>query len=321
MTKGSLRPMGAFTRILLLGTMATALVAAPIKVETGPLDLVWQTALAKKGGNGGGRGSERGERGGRDHGDRGNGHGHGNKDRGAAGHKHAGGDHGRGRGYHDFGEFVDHLRSGKAFGIERRDERVAKAKDRYRDAFGRRGNPHGRPSNDSAFDDDARRAAHRFAPDVTKELIERGWRGRQPLDGFKNHGHRVRTMVESAKRLGHDGRVGALHGNFGTSLKDDIAELQAKLDATRTALEEDPDAKARVEELEAELAAAIAAKPRNGPSGDWATVNLDVNQDGVVDGRDLAALDAPPNDQEPNPSEADSEGEVSETEPEEIPTS
>lgn len=326
MSNGSPRPMRAFTRMLLLGTMATALVAAPLTVETGSLDLVWKTALAKKGGNGGGHGGERGERGGRDHSDRGHNHGHGAKDQDPGGRKHTGGGHGRGGGYHDFGEFVDHVRSGKVFGVERRDERVAKAKDRYREALDRRGNRHGRQANGGAdFDGDARRAAHRFSPDATKDLIERGWRERRSYEGFKTHGQRVRTMVEIAKRLGHDARVGALQGNFGTPLENGITELQAELDAANAALDTDPEAAARVEEIEAELAAAIAAaRPRNGPSGDWAAVDLDVNADGVVDQRDLAALDAPADAQEPNPdevSEAASEDEISETDSEEAPAS
>lgn len=134
-------------------------------------------------------------------------------------------------------------------------------------------------------------------------------------------------MVEIAKRLGHDARVGALQGNFGTPLENGIAELEAKLDEARAALDTDPDseAAAQVEALEAELAAAIAAaEPRNGPSGDWATVDLDVNADGVVDQRDLAALDAPADDQEPNPdelSETASEDEISGTDSEEAPAS
>jgi hypothetical protein len=51
-------------------------------------------------------------------------------------------------------------------------------------------------------------------------------------------------------------------------------------------------AQQRVEELNAELAEAIAAaKPGKGPDDSWATADLDVNDDGIVDGRDLEALD------------------------------
>jgi hypothetical protein len=313
--------MGAFTRNLLLSAMAMALVTAPLTVENGSLDLVWKTALAKKDGNGGGHGGGRG--GGRDHSDRGNGHGRDAKDGDPGGREHAGGGHGRGAGYHDFGEFVDHVRSGKAFGVERRDERVAKAKDRYRDALQQRGSGHGRQANGgSAFDGDANRAAHRFSPNATKDLIEHGWRGRQSLDGFKNHGQRVRTMVEIAKRLGYDARVGALQGNFGTPFENDIAELQAELDEARAVPENNLE---EVEDLEAKLAAAIAAaKPGNGPSDDWATADLDFNNDSIVDQRDLAALDAQADDQEQDPdevSEAETEDEISETESEETPAS
>ena len=44
---------------------------------------------------------------------------------------------------------------------------------------------------------------------------------------------------------------------------------------------------------EEELDAAVAAaKPGNGANHDWARADLDVNEDGTVDQRDLEALDA-----------------------------
>ena len=48
--------------------------------------------------------------------------------------------HGRGGagGPHDLNEFVDGVRSGKAFGLERSDPRIAAAKERYRGARGTR---------------------------------------------------------------------------------------------------------------------------------------------------------------------------------------
>ena len=58
--------------------------------------------------------------------------------------------------------------------------------------------------------------AHRFSAAETKALIERGWRAPTLADGFKNHGERVQTMVELAKRLGYGAKVGALQANFGT---------------------------------------------------------------------------------------------------------
>lgn len=103
-------------------------------------------------------------------------------------------------------------------------------------------------------------------------------------------------MVELAKRLGYGAHVGALQANFGTPQENGIRELEMQLAETRSSLQASPDdteLQARVAALEAELDAAIAAaKPGNGPSDSWASADLDVNQDGVVDRRDLEALDA-----------------------------
>jgi hypothetical protein len=105
--------------------------------------------------------------------------------------------------------------------------------------------------------------------------------------GFKNHGDRTRTMVELAKRLGYGARVGAHQANFGTPFENGIADLQAQLAEAKAAGNQ-----AEVERLEHELAQAIEnAKPGNGPDDSWATADLDVNDDGVVDKRDLDALD------------------------------
>ena len=105
--------------------------------------------------------------------------------------------------------------------------------------------------------------------------------------GFKNHGERTRTMVELAKRLGYGARVGAHQANFGTPFENGIADLQAQLAAAKTAGNQ-----AEVERVENELAQAIEnAKPGKGPDDSWATADLDVNDDGVVDKRDLDSLD------------------------------
>ena len=129
--------------------------------------------------------------------------------------------------------------------------------------------------------------AYGLAPDETQALIERGWKGPKTQDGFKNHGQRTRTMVELAKRLGYSPRVGAMQANFGTPYENGIADLQDQLAEARAAGNQ-----AEVERLEAELDTAIAAaKPGKGPDDSWATADLDVNDDGTVDARDLDALD------------------------------
>jgi hypothetical protein len=180
------------------------------------------------------------------------------------------------------------VRGGKAFGHERRDEHVEQAKERYQAAVGKARGPQNRDSNHEV--------AHRFSPKETKELIERGWRARTIDAGYRNHGERVRTMVELAKRLGYGARVGAMQANFGTPYENGIADLQAELSEAREAAAANPDdaaAQQRVERLNAELAAAIAAaKPGKGPDDSWATADLDVNDDGVVNAQDLADLDA-----------------------------
>jgi hypothetical protein len=130
-------------------------------------------------------------------------------------------------------------------------------------------------------------AAYGLAPDETQRLIERGWKGPKTRDGFKNHGQRTRTMVELAKRLGYSPRVGAMQANFGTPFENGITDLQDQLAAARAAGNQ-----AEVDRLQAQLDAAIAAaKPGKGPDDSWATADLDVNDDGTVDARDLQALD------------------------------
>jgi hypothetical protein len=259
-------------RLLLTSGLALVLNSLPATISAdGPL-LDWQTALAKSdhanGGNAGGNGKGRGN---------GRGVGHGLDD----------GDllHGRGRGEgfvggkgdpRDLQEFFDGVRSGKAFGFERRDERLVAARERYQQALGRR-------NRDAGPGEDTDTVAYSFSAEETTTLIERGWQGpTAETDGFRNHGERTRTMVELAKRLGYGARVGAMQANFGTPYENGIAELEADLAAAEQAGDE-----AEMERLQGQL---DAIKPGLGPDDGWMTVNLDVNQDQVVDRRDLEAL-------------------------------
>jgi len=276
--------------LLRVSTIAVAAVLATMPVTIGS-DLAgpaWKVAQAERGGKGGGGG---GHGGGHPGGSLGVGH-QGPGARGHAyGHDQRGRDHGRARGdarYQGLGAWVDDARNGRAFGHQRRDAHVEKARGRYQDATSQaRG--HRTASLDAAG------IAHRFSPRETRQLIERGWRARTVDDGFRNHGQRVRTMVELAKRLGYGPHVGALQANFGTPFENGIAGLQAEVEAARVAAAADPDdaeAQQRVERLNAELTEAIAAaKPGVGPDDSWATADLDVNDDGTVDAQDLAALD------------------------------
>jgi hypothetical protein len=238
MTVVRLESSSKLIRLLLLGGVATALIAVPAAIDDGHPGMAWQTALAKNdGGQGGGGGN-----------DGGNGQGQGGEHgRGGDHGKANGAGHGYGRGganspdtatYGSFGEFLGKVQNRAGQGPKARDERMTKAN-------GRSGG------------------------------------------GFKNHGERTRTMVELAKRLGYGAGVGAHQANFGTPFENGIADLQAQLAAAKAAGNQ-----AEVEQLENELAQAIEnAKPGKGPDDSWATADLDVNDDGVVDKRDLDALD------------------------------
>jgi hypothetical protein len=275
-------------RLLLTSAVALALIALPVGIGDGPF-LAWQTVLAKSDNGNGGNGGNAG----------GNGNGRGNGRGGGHGVGHGQGDeevlHGRERAPgrvggagnpHDVQEFVDGLRSGKAFGFdgyERRDARLAAARQRYDAALGRRDrNPgsSGRPGRDTET------VAYGFSAEETSVLIERGWRGPKTGGSFRNHGERTRTMVELSKQLGFGAHVGAMQANFGTPFENGIADLQAALDAARA---EGDDEEAQ--RLEGELATAIRdAKPGTGPDDGWASADLDVNDDQLVDRRDLEDL-------------------------------
>jgi hypothetical protein len=224
------------TKLLLLGGVATALIAVPAAIDDSHSGIAWQTALAKDGGKGGGGkggGGGQGKGKGGDHGrgadaGKGNGVWHGNAHRGPNSPDTAT--------YGSFGEFMDKVQNRKGQSAQARGQQITKASS---------------PA------------------------------------GFKNHGERTRTMVELAKRLGYGAQVGAHQANFGTPFENGIADLQAQLADARAAGNQ-----AEVERLEGELAQAIEnAKPGKGPNDSWATADLDVNDDGAVDNRDLDALD------------------------------
>jgi hypothetical protein len=226
-------PASKLIRLLLLGGVATALIAVPAAVDGSHPGIAWQSALAKNdGGQGGGNGGGNGQ----------------------------GGEHGRGGGH------------GKGNGLGQ--------------GYGHRTGPN---SPDTAtygsFGELFGKAQNRQGPKTRDEHMTKA--SGPSAGGFKNHGERTRTMVELAKRLGYGARVGAHQAKFGTPFENGIADLQAQLAAAEAAGNQ-----AEVQRLEKELAQAIEnAKPGKGPDDSWATADLDVNDDGVVDKRDLDALD------------------------------
>ena len=222
------------TASLLATAVALVLSALPLDISAEGPSLQLNTALAKGGDGGGGHGGKgAGGAGGgpgahgRDKATEARGK-HGPDRLGPDGRNHAG----NGRGYHDVNEFLDTVRSGKAFGLARRDERVAAARERYQEALGKA--DRGKHAGHDLSPDERGPVAHHFSPEETRALIERGWKGPTARDdGFRNHGERVRTMVELAKQLGYGARVGALQANFGTPYENDIAALQDELAGAR----------------------------------------------------------------------------------------
>ena len=265
----SIQQSVAKRRLALLLASALALTVAPVSVPDIGLASAWA-----KGGNGGGNGGG----GGGGNGGGGGGNGGGNAGGGRSG------DNGKGFGGGGFG-------NARAGGQETRG--VGKAGDRGRPADV--GGGLGRPGY--TLDDT-----------LTANLVARGWQDAAPADatGFRNHGHRVSSMVEIAKALGYGAHVGALQANFGgpygstattdtdaaretltaemAGLRDDLAALEDPESDDARAIE------ARLAEIEGELAALDA--PTDEPAawdGDWRTANLDITGDGVVDLADLEA--------------------------------
>ena len=166
---------------------------------------------------------------------------------------------------------------------------LADAQARYEEALGRK------PSTHLGAEAERKGTARAAMLDrrQTGALIARGWD--QPTTGtFRNHGQRISTMVALAKELGYPASVGALQGNFGTPFETGVATVVVDLEVARAALALAPlDSllQAEVVRLEASLTTATADLPQ-GAFGEWATVDLDVTGDSVVDGADLAAAQA-----------------------------
>jgi len=251
-------------RTILLGGCAAGLIALPLTTGTGALQLQAHSAAAKENG-GGGRG-----------GDHGGGQGHGRSDRDGTGTAQSrGGEADQGAAEHGRG----HGRS------------LADARARYEAALDHKRST--QRSLDTGAGHNGKAPAAMLDHRQTQALIARGWE--EPTTGtFRNHGQRVRTMVALAKELGYPASVGALQGNFGTPFENGLAPVVVDLEAARAALTQaplDPMLQADVIRLETALTTATSDMPQ-GSFGDWATVDLDVTDDGVVDAADLTAAQA-----------------------------
>ena len=277
-----------------VAALALGLAAAPVDLARDAIGIAMQVADAKQDGDNGGHG-ERSERGDNGHGEQGD---HGGNRGGNSGRD--GGDRGRTNEAGPAGQRGQGLGQGWGEGprgsahslaVERAQERYAKATDG--EATGRRDKG---PGSDG-FERSVGGVAHEFNLAETDALLARGWGGPKAFeDGFLNHGQRVSTMVEIAKALGYEARVGAMQGNFGTPFENGLYNLEVSLNLAQgqqVVTPEDTSVAAEIERLAGELAAAIGlAKPGTAPDDDWATVDLDVNGDLIVDAQDLQAARA-----------------------------
>ncbi|MCH9052542.1 MAG: hypothetical protein IIA72_15950 [Proteobacteria bacterium] len=249
-----------------IALLAIALIAAPLDFTPPDWQLSKSAAQAKGGGGGGGKG------GGNDN-DKGN-------DKSSA--KSGGKDNGKGASAKDD--------KGGSKAKEETQKRYAKALGLGVDGAGVK------PG----------KSVHTFSAKEVKGLLGNKWKAAKFDDpNFVNHGQRVSTMVKIAKALGYGAWVGAMQANFGTMQELGIDDLVATVEALEEELDllvEADDDPAAIKQAKVDLAVAQAAlddavadaKPGLGPKGEWATVDLDVNTDGVVDAQDLEAALALP---------------------------
>ncbi|MBT4710986.1 MAG: hypothetical protein HOB82_05615 [Alphaproteobacteria bacterium] len=138
-------------------------------------------------------------------------------------------------------------------------EQLAAARERYQTIFG--------GEDDGAPEDNPGDPEVTLTDDQTAALIEGGWESPPEVDdGFANHGERINTFVALAKALGYSPSVGALQANFPDAV------------VTGDAPPEDPA-----------LVGDGAVADADEDAGDWTTINLDVDGDGIITLADLEA--------------------------------
>lgn len=129
---------------------------------------------------------------------------------------------------------------------------------------------------------------------VANLLVERRWQ--PPGQAGGNPIERVRTMIEIARGLQLPASIGVMQAAFGTPAENHLLELDRAVAQARKALEAKPNDRALVklrDERKRALEAALAPLPAFRKSGrNWALADLDVDRNGVVDGKDLTALES-----------------------------
>ena len=252
--------------------LAIALVAAPLDFTPPDWQLSTSAAQAKGGGGGGGGGGKGGS-------DNGRGHDKGNDTSSAKpGGKGGGKDNGKSANAKD--------NKGLSKAKNETQKRYAKALGLGVDGAGVK------PG----------KSIHTFSHKQVKGLLGHKWKTSHFVDlNFKNHGQRVSTMVAIAKALGYGAWVGAMQANFGTmqELQAAVDVAQADVDAAVLAVAADvPGAEQALLDAQADLLAvdqiAADAKPGLGPKGEWATLDLDFNDDDVVNAKDIDDFLNPP---------------------------
>jgi hypothetical protein len=100
-------------------------------------------------------------------------------------------------------------------------------------------------------------------------------------------------MVDVARALRLPSSTGAMQAAFGTPAENGLDGVQRRLAEARASLAERPndvDRRESVRRWERLLEEGLAKLPAFRDAGrDWAVAELDVDQDGTVDGQDLAA--------------------------------
>ncbi|MCW9039591.1 MAG: hypothetical protein OQJ76_03765 [Rhodospirillales bacterium] len=269
-----------------IGFIALALTALPVTIDSG-FSFAEKDAVAKgKGGGGKGGGKGGGGKGGSS-----GGKGGGGKGSASTGSSSGGGVKGGGYGGSKRGAYAAKSAKTSAYGkaVGKMNEGVATA------SFG-----------DGKGDKSVGKTAHTFSSDESASLARQGWMRHSESDDFSNHGDRVRTMVAIAKALGYNASVGAMQANFGTPQEnaptsENSAEEGAGTETTPTegevtapteiaASEPTPtEGEATDGDAETTTAEGDATEGEEGGKVAWASVNLDVNGDGIVSKADLTA--------------------------------